>query len=184
MSGYIMDNVLSEEELNEARDLAASLEFYKVFQLYNLFHMRRADVEGDKKFGFSDTLLKYSKLRNCIGLYFLRYVEGSFTRMHHDNNTDLTIVTLLDDVGLVGGHSLVMERYERRDRPADQHCARSGGEEEHPPYGREIIPDVLPVTVGESLIYGPDLKHGVSKVYEGERLVLVAWFTDKDREAE
>ena len=45
MSGYIMDNVLSEEELNEARDLAASLEFYKVFQMYNLFHMRRADVE-------------------------------------------------------------------------------------------------------------------------------------------
>ena len=68
------------------------------------------------EFGFSDTLLKYSKHRNCIGLYFLRYVEGSFTRMHHDNNTDLTIVTLLDDVGLVGGHSLVMERYDQRDK--------------------------------------------------------------------
>jgi|TARA_B110000902_G_scaffold241905_1_gene292716 hypothetical protein len=184
MSGYIMDNVLSEEELNEARDLAASLKFYKVFQMYNLFDMERADlkVSDEFEFGFLDTLMKYSKHKHCIGVYFLRYVKGSFTRMHHDNNTDLTIVTLLDDVDLVGGHSLVMERYAQRARPGNEYCVRNGGEETHPPYGREITPDVLPVSVGESLIYGPDLKHGVSKVYEGERLVLVAWFSDKDKE--
>jgi len=184
-----MDRVLSEQELQDARDMAASLEFFDVFQMYNLFDMKRADVSFDREgqvsgCGFANTLLQYSKHDTCIGLYFLRYVKGSFTRMHHDNNTDLTIVTLLDDEGLEGGHSLVMETYKQRDRPGDQVCHRSGGEEEAPPYGKEITPDVLPVTVGESLVYGPDLKHGVSKVYEGERLVLVAWFKDgTDKEA-
>lgn len=183
MSGYIMDNVLSEEELNEARDLAASLEFYKVFQMYNIFDMDRAEVpEGDTS--FMATLKKYSKRERGIGSYFLKYRKGSFTRMHHDNNTDLTIVTLLDEKDLVGGYSLVAETYEHRIRPAEQYCARNGGEKDHPPYGQQIVLDVLPVKVGESLVYGPDLKHGVSKVYEGERLVLVSWFTDKERESE
>jgi len=182
MAGYIMDKILSDEELQEARDLAASLDFYRIFQMYNLFDLDRAEVDTDCGAGFVDTLQKYSKHDTNIGLYFLKYIEGSFTRMHHDNNSDLTIVTLIDDKELVGGHSLVAETYEQRDRPADQYCARNNGEETHPPYGQEIVPDVLPVSVGESLVYGPDLKHGVSKVYEGERLVLVAWYKDTYKE--
>ena len=182
MAGYIMDKILSDEELQEARDFAASLDFYRVFQMYNIFDLDRADVCMDISAGFLDTLFKYSKHDSNIGLYFLRYTKGSFTRMHHDSNAALTIVTLIDDKELVGGHSLVMESYEQRDRPADQHCSRSGREETHPPYGEEMVPDVLPVSVGESLVYGPDLKHGVSKVYEGERLVLVAWYKDAHKE--
>lgn len=179
MAGYIMDNILSDEELDEARDLAASLEFYSVFQMYNIFHLDRADIPQHDTSGFTNALMKYSKHDTGVGSYFLRYKEGSFTRLHHDNNTDLTIVTLLDDKDLVGGHSIVMAMYDARSRPADQTCARSEGEEKRPPYGREIIPDILPVKVGESLVYGPDLKHGVSKVYGGERLVLVSWYNNK-----
>jgi len=99
--------------------------------------------------------------------------------MHRDNNTDLTIVTLLDDQDLVGGHSIVQETYKQKARPANQRCNRSDGEEESPPYERDIIMDVLPMERGDSLVYGPEQMHGVSKVYEGSRLVLISWFNDK-----
>lgn len=181
MAGYIMDNILSDEELDEARDLAASLDFYSVFQMYNIFHLDRADIPKEDTSGFTNTLMKYSKHDTGVGSYFLRYKEGSFTRLHHDNDTDLTIVTLLDDKDLVGGHSIVMGTYDARSRPADQTCNR-GSEENHPPYGHEIIPDILPVKVGESLCYGSDLKHGVSMVYGGERLVLVSWYKNNSKE--
>ena len=94
-------------------------------------------VSDEFEFGFLDTLMKYSKHKHCIGVYFLRYVKGSFTRMHHDNNTDLTIVTLLDDVDLVGGHSLVMERYDQRARPANEYCVETEAKKHtHPMDGR------------------------------------------------
>ena len=186
MSGYIIDSILSEEELNEARDLAASLKFYRVFQMYNLFDLDRLDLDQSEldKYAFSRKLKKYSKKRRCIGFYFLRYVKDSFTRMHSDSNSEITIVTMIDENALVGGYSLAMQNYESRDRPSDQECVRGKYEENNPPYGQDIIPDVLPVKVGESLVYGPHLSHGVSKVYSGERLVLVSWYTDKDKEDE
>lgn len=181
MSGYIYDQILSETELKEARDLASSLEFYQLFQMYNLFDMERADIEGEwLDSGFAKTLLSYSKLPNLIGFYFLRYIPGSFTRMHEDNNTSLTIVTLLDDENLVGGHAIVKDKYNQKPRPADQTCQRSDFEKDSPPYGQDIIMDVLPMKRGDSLVYGPEQSHAVSKVYEGTRLVLVSWFTDKD----
>jgi len=180
MSGYIHDKVLSEEELKEARDLAASLEFFPVFQMYNLFDLERADMKDDLlQYSFASKLLQYSRRSNIIGFYFLRYIPGSFTRMHRDNNTDLTIVTLLDYQDLVGGHSIVQETYKQKARPANQRCNRSDGEEESPPYERDIIMDVLPMERGDSLVYGPEQMHGVSKVYEGSRLVLISWFNDK-----
>jgi hypothetical protein len=183
MPGYIQDKILSEEEISEAIELANSLDWHDVFQMYNLFDVQRADVKDREngKYGFADTLQRYSRLPNMIGFYFLRYVPGSFARMHHDNNTDLTIVTLLEDEGLVGGHSIVTEIYNQKPRPSDQTCARSNNEIENPPYGKDIIVDVLPMERGDSLVYGPDQRHGVSKVYEGSRLVLINWFNKDPR---
>lgn len=182
MPGYIHDKILTEDELKEARDLAESLEFYPVYQMYNLFDMERADVKGDyTEHGFARSLLQYSRRSHIIGFYFLRYVPGSFTRMHQDNNTDMTIVTLLDDTDLVGGHAIVREVYHQKDRPADQHCARCDRETNNPPYGQDIIMDVLPMEKGDSLVYGPNQYHAVSKVYEGSRLVLISWFNDKGK---
>jgi len=115
-----------------------------------------------------------------IGFYFLRYIPGSFTRLHEDNSTETTIVTLLDDKDLVGGNAVVREAYNPRgSRPAEQTCHRTNQENEHPPYGQQIVLDVLPMERGDSLVYGRELTHGVSKVYEGERLVLITWFNDK-----
>jgi hypothetical protein len=177
MSGYIYDQILSETELKEARDLASSLEFYQLFQMYNLFDMERADIKGAwLEHGFARKLLQYSKQTDIIGFYFLRYVPGSFTRMHEDHNTKLTIVTLLEENDLVGGHAIVRDKYKQKPRPAEQVCRRADFEDKSPPYGQDIIMDVLPLCTGDSLVYGPDQSHAVSKVYQGSRLVLVAWF--------
>lgn len=185
MNGYIKEKILSPEELQEAIDLSNSLKWYDLWQYYNLFHMQRADYrEGfdgaREKYSFVNTLFDYSRKSNMIGFYFLRYIPGSFTRLHEDNHTETTIVTLLDDKDLVGGHAVVKEHYEQRGaRPADQTCHRTNRENEHPPYGQKIMLDVLPMEKGDSLVYGKELTHGVSKVYEGERLVLITWFNDK-----
>ncbi len=179
-SGYIKERILSEKELQEAKDYAESGDWIDVFQMYNIFHLKRLDVGSDKDLGCANTLLNYSRKDECIGLYLLKYKKGSFTRMHHDNASSMTIVTLLDDKGLVGGHSVVNARYESPgSRPSNHTCIRGSHEKDNPPYGEQIVPDVIPVEPGESLVYGPDLRHGVSKVYEGERLVLIAWYKNK-----
>lgn len=178
--GYIRDKILSEADLEEAKSLASSIQFKPVFQQYNLFDMERADIPRPESYGFAKTLLKRSRLTNIIGFYFLRYVPGSFTRMHEDNNSELTIVTLLDDKDLVGGHAIVTDTYKQRERPANEICNRSVRETTKPPYGKNIIMDVVPMELGESLVYGPEQTHGVSKVYEGSRLVLISWFNSKE----
>ncbi len=43
-AGYILDKILSDEELDEARDLSASLGFHTVFQMYNIFDLERSDI--------------------------------------------------------------------------------------------------------------------------------------------
>jgi hypothetical protein len=179
VSGYIHEKILSEVELKEARDLAKSVEFYRVYQMYNLFDVDRADPERSTEYGFIKTLLKHSRYENLVGFYFLRYIPGSFTRMHQDNNTALTIVTMLDQEGLVGGHSIVTNKYLSRERPANQCCERADYEKDNPPYNQDIILDVLPMKDGDSLVYGADQKHAVSKVYEGSRTVLITWFNNE-----
>jgi hypothetical protein len=146
--------------------------------------MDRADVEDPSSYGFFNKLHSYSKMDYYVGCYFLKYIPGSFCRMHSDHGSDLTMVTLIDDENLVGGHSIVREIYGRKERPADQECKRSSEDWENPPYNKPIIFDVLPFEVGDSLIYGPSLNHAVSKVYEGSRTVLICWFSKTKRDEE
>lgn len=183
MEGYIKDTVLSEKALKEAREYASTVDWYGVYQYYNLFDCLRYDiaVEEFQNLGFLKELHTYSRKSHNIGSYLLKYVPGSFCRVHQDNQSELTIVTLLDSTDLIGGDAVVQAIYETRSRPPDLHCARTDREHNDPPYGRPIIPDVVPLQDGESMIYGPDLHHGVSKVYEGSRTALITWFKNGER---
>lgn len=176
MSGYIKEQILSKEELKEAMAVYESLPMNYYHQQYNLFDVERRDVPAPIHFGFFEKLQHYSKMKYNKGAYFLRYVPGSFTRMHTDNNSDLTVVTLLQTENLKGGYSLVTGEYKRKERPSDRLASRHAYEENTPPYGKEIVMDVIDIEDGESLVYGPELNHGVSKVYEGHRIVLITWF--------
>lgn len=180
VGGYIKERILSDDEVKEALEVYESLPSEFWHQNYNLFDVERRDIPTPRQYDFYKTLLKYSKLGYDKGAYFLKYEKDSFTRLHTDNNSDLTIVTLLESKDLVGGESLVRAEYKLKNRPVGNLVARHEHERDSPPYGQEIIMDVVDVDDGESLVYGPELTHGVSKVYDGHRIVLITWFSKKE----
>ena len=183
MEGYIKDTILSKEALKEAQEFASKVDWYGVWQYYNLFSMFRYDLDVElHELNFIKELHKYSRKDYNIGSYLLKYVPGSFTRMHDDHGSEITIVTLLDSTDLVGGYPVIHSVYNPEDsRPSDLHCARVESEMRSPPYGQDIIPDVVEMENGESMVYGPRLRHGVSAVHSGSRIVLVSWFSNIEK---
>lgn len=153
-------------------------------QDYNIFGVVRGFVEKDTFFDYN--FVKKLASSEYIGqqllssVYFLQYPVGGFARMHRDTGTTRTAITLIDDVDLVGGESIMQLEYKRVAR-AKGHLARRNNEEtEFPPYGKKIRTKVLPIQKGETVIYGPDVKHGVAEVEQGSRLIMACWFKDPD----
>ena len=181
--GYITDRILDEGDLDLIKMYLDNAEWQEVFQDYNLFNLLRHDVPSEvlSRSTFYSKLQEYAEKmgghKEGVGAYFLKYIPDSFTRMHQDHESRLTIVTMIDSEDLVGGDAIVRTRYRapEKGRPAHMKCSR-GKEENNPPYGHDIIMEVLPVEKGESLIYGNDLMHAVSKVHSGQRTVLITWF--------
>jgi len=105
--------------------------------------------------------------------YFVMYEEGSFTRMHTDNDDDisLTIVTLLDSQDLVGGETIVHLPAEYKGRDVNEY--RKG---DIPREDQRVRPKVVNVDKGHSMIYNRSLLHGVAEIEKGKRLVLVSWY--------
>ena len=89
----------------------------------------------------------------CDKHYFLNYVEGSWTKMHSDDDavsfTGVTIIEQSDD--LIGGDTLVLE---------DRESGRF---------------HKINVDIGETVWYDHDILHAVTNVERGNRKVLVTW---------
>lgn len=180
---YKVANILTPNQISELVLLYNSMPSNPAHQDYNLFdvdkrHPRSEDREGisafDRLDGFAgDEFKNYSH-------YFLEYGEESFTRMHTDAHTYVhqTMITVLDDKDLVGGESLVHLPYEKKARPSNKYAKREEGKEG--PYGEKIIPKVVNLNRGQTLIYDRDLLHGVAQVESGRRLVLVSWYDKAD----
>lgn len=179
IGGYTKESLLSPEEVQEALDLYHQTPMKKYWQYYNLFKVERRDVNGldVRNAGFIKTLHKRARtLCPISSVYFLKYPVGSFTKIHGDQNSDITIVTLLESKDLIGGHSIAMGTFNESSRPQDWEAIRN--DDGYNGYGQDIITDVIDLEDGESLCYGPHLQHGVSKVYQGHRIVLVTWWSN------
>lgn len=177
---FIVDKILSDADIEELQKIYSECQSKFAHQDYNLFDVERRDVPS-KLYNSSTAfkkLTEYSK-QKVLSFYFLKYTEGSFARFHEDNGSDLTIVTYIsksDD--LVGGIPVNLLEYERKPRPSS-HYAKRNKSDEKGVYGTKIIPEVIvDVEEGDSIVYGPELKHGVSKVQRGERIVLISWFSN------
>lgn len=109
--------------------------------------------------------------------YFLEYGVDSFTRQHTDNDKEivLTVVTMIQSTDLKGGETIVLKTYNNKPRPS---WAERKGEAA---YGKRIIPEVVYMEDGDSIIYDHALPHSVSQVTQGKRVVLVTWFTNRDK---
>lgn len=173
-----VEKIFNDEERSNLLGYYNSLEPVHWHQQYNLFEVERRDVPGTMRFSPEfEKLSEYSGLKT-MAHYFLKYGEGSFARAHEDNDTSLTIVTLLDSKDLVGGEAICKLPYQHRPRPADKKVSRSGPERQKPPYNREIINYVIDAKEGDSIVYGPSLRHSVSLVTQGHRIVLISWFKE------
>ena len=72
-------------------------------------------------------------------------------------------------VDLVGGETIAMI-------PAKLSESKEGYQKGDDHKGR-VVPRVIRMDVGDSVIYDRSLLHGVSEIEKGKRLVLVSWFT-------
>ena len=197
-------HILSGEDIEDLLNMWEEPEKYH--QDFNLFDVsKRMLYSGDrwykeevrKNTAAFDKLSKYvsslfggpSKEYILQTHYLLEYTPDSFARLHidgyassdgDDNARGQTIVTLLEDVNLVGGESIVITKYLKKSRPAIERCNRPPGKGR--PYGEDCIPNVIPLNVGQSLIYNYQTQHGVAKVREGSRKVLISWYKEVVRD--
>ena len=173
---YKVENIISNSERAELISIYNSIPTTKAVQDYNLFTVDKRIIPPKQRDnpGFK-TLDAYAK-RKTYSHYFVMYEQGSFTRMHTDNDDEvgLTIVTLLDTFDLVGGETVVSLPYEDKGRNHDQY--RKGNA---PRSNNRVIPKVVQVEKGQSMVYDKSLLHGVAQVEKGKRLVLVSWYKNE-----
>lgn len=180
---YEVKDILSVTQVTDLIHLYNKMKPNPAHQDYNLFDVDKRHPTGiERRSIVSKYRSAWRSLDEAAGPeykihshYFLEYTEESFTRLHEDalDYVHLTMVTILDDTNLKGGEALVMLPYEKRARPANKYVKRY---KEEAPVGEKIIPEIVNLDQGQTLVYDRDLKHGVCKVREGRRLVLVSWY--------
>ena len=172
---YKVENIITTEQRHKLLDVYRSIKPELAHQDYNLFdvdkrHPSKEQVEMDC---FS-ALDEYAKdYQRSFRHYFLNYGPESFTKFHtdDDDNVGLTIVTFLDkSPDLIGGEPLVQLPYTKTSRPITHY--RKGDA----PINKRVIPKVVQMDVGQSLVYDKHLMHGVGQVEQGNRLVLISWY--------
>lgn len=174
---YVVEQILDEKDILELKKLYQEIPPRFAHQDYNLFDVERKDIPVEK-IEKHKSLLKlktYSKM-SVKGFYFLKYEKDSFTRVHHDDNSELTIVTMIEAKNLVGGCPICYTKYTKNARPSFKYARRNEQEQKVGPTGKDIVPVVIEVKETQSIVYGPNLKHGVSCVQGGHRIVLISWF--------
>ena len=179
---YVCEKVLNEEDLLFLNYTSNSASWEKIYQHFNIFgaDMARTFNELVVLDPIVEKFRKHLRLDDNVKdvRYFLNYGQGSFARIHHDVKTIFTIITLIETVDLTGGETIVLTPYVRppEGRSASLLCKRNDNEKDNPPYNKHIIPSVVRSEVGDSMIYGSNLRHGVSQVVKGSRKVFVTWF--------
>lgn len=171
-SRYYKKEKVSDSNLKKYLELYESLPEVEVKQFYNLHYCYRRDIPKDKRVDVGGKGEMYAQ-------YFLKYIEGSFTKSHVDDEEAVgeTAITLLDKQDLVGGEIIV---YEPHFKNTDWEVTEDNGminyyKGEYLP-GQNIIPVVVDQEVGETVFYSHATMHSVSKVQKGSRIVLVTWY--------
>ena len=165
---YKVEKIINEDDRHSLIDLYNSIPSKVAHQDYNLYKVDKRGIRSKLYNEAINKLVKYSK-RDSYSHYFVMYEQGSYTKVHSDNDEDvgLTIVTLIDTVNLVGGDTLVYVN-----RPSDERVGYQKGDDHK---GR-VVPKIVQMEVGDSVIYDRSLLHGVTQLDKGKRLVLVSWF--------
>ena len=175
MNSFRIEKIYTDEEIAEIVLLFHASKAELMHQDYNLFDVDKRQIRNRSE------IPVLQKIDRFIGLspeshYFVMYKEEAFTSFHSDNDdvVKMTAVTLLEEKDLVGGETIVLERYQKTSRPANRGARR--GTDRSAPVGVSNIPIVAKLKVGETIIYDSHVIHGVAQVERGQRLVLVSWY--------
>jgi len=179
-SNYSIETIITEQDRKELKKLFDNLSFMNLQQGCHLFNIERRDVKDEKNV-YTEKIRKYgeSKGYQLQQNYFLKYRENSFTRVHaddcHSDSVKLTIVTVVETQDLIGGECLVFDEYQKTLDNRGDYIMLSG-DDNGVPYGKNIIPVFVKLNCGQSVVYDGGVEHGVTRVEQGHRVVLVSWF--------
>lgn len=176
MSNHTIRNIIDEDDRKSLLEYFHKQTPLYAHQDYNLFDLEKRKIPY--KNGWHPVI---EKINQEIGMhpvahYFLKYTEGSFTRMHVDDEKKVgkTVVTILEvEDGTMGGEVVIKGIYPLKPRPKHKYAKRIKGSSY---YNRDIIPLVLRPHEGQSLIYDHQTQHGVAQVREGCIIKLISWY--------
>ena len=156
MNSFRIERVFTDEEIAEIILLFHATEAELAHQDYNLFDV---DKRHPRKTSQIPVLQKMDRFIDLspISHYFVMYHEEAFTAIHtdHDGFVKMTAVTLLEEKDLVGGETIVFNRYQKKTRPSNKYAKRGN---KTPPVGEANIPIVAKLKVGETIIYDKSVK--------------------------
>lgn len=157
--------VLTKEEIVYLTNMYDSMpkKFYEkndnLFNVFksNLFNVLKSSVSENESKQLNiiqNKLLAFHGSSTPITNYFLTYQKDSYAIIHQDSldsvlGTAITLIAKSDN--LVGGDIIISKGFNGKQR-------------------------IIPQQVGETVYYSSATFHGVTKVTEGYRKVLVTWF--------
>jgi predicted 2-oxoglutarate/Fe(II)-dependent dioxygenase YbiX len=185
--------IFNETDLSKLDALYNSSMGSKWYQDYNLFKVTKKHINPGGKY---HTVLDKTRLwlpnpddYELKTNYFLKYEQGSWTKIHVDSykkdegkkdSEGITFVTLIHaSPDLKGGDALVMAPH---DAPEYMTFTQRKGPEDNAKKGALVVPRIVHLTQGQTMVYGDRLPHGVTYIERGERIVLVTWYTKKTTE--
>lgn len=147
--------LLDKQELSYLKELYINSPKQFHNQDVNLFFIYKAGIKLNKSDlwdNIQKKLLKFHGKETAVTNYFLEYIVGSYTKNHQDNpdTVEGTAITLIEKSNdLVGGEIIAGQGDNQR---------------------------TLPLLVGQTMYYTSAVYHGVTKVEQGKRIVLITWF--------
>ena len=175
---YELKNILTPEDREHIMSSLPDLEHVYWHQNYNLHDVKKWQHGVNKRnFPALQSIEDAFPELDLFAHYFLEYGVDSFTKQHTDNDAHIvkTVVTLIQSTDLIGGETIVLKTYNNKPRPS---WAERKGEAS---YGKRIIPEVVHMEDGQSIVYDQSLPHSVSQVKQGKRVVLITWFQRRDK---
>jgi len=178
---FTVETFLNKEDVNNLKKLYDETDMFfcaRDHSLYGVFKGNIGHSNSNPAFikinNHVKKTQKYSKLDSA---YFLKYPKYSWTRAHVDNPNKVknTLITMIDESpDLVGGETLVWDKFYALPVKDGEIVRGSGGVEAL--HKKDDLICTPRLKSGDTLIYGPVVKHGVSQVESGYRIVLVTWY--------
>lgn len=181
---FKIEKILNDEDLRDLNGLYGKIEPRHAYQDFNLHNVEKRQIPPSwwDRYEPIRKLQKYANGASHRTHYFLRYMPGSFTSLHCDDkrSVGLTIVTFLQLKNLVGGDTIFIKEFEGVERTPEMYDYFHKDKESNMA-GKFVVPDIArDVKVGDSVVYFQDIRHGMTQVKEGQRIVLVSWFKPLD----